>query len=171
MIQDKSKILKRLEYWMENILEAPNKNLGGWSLCPFAKKARLNNKIHISFVDWSNLDQEINLCLPKLKEKDVCVLLFDHKEINNNKLIVYAYNKNKSLMKDNYIIIVDHPEEKETLNGQSTHFEEAGIILLFNLEKLNKATMYLKDKGYFKYWPLERIAEGVDWRLTNDICE
>ena len=150
MIQDKQNTIKKLYDWMENFLEIPRESLGGWALCPFAKKARLKNRIHISFIDWSNLDKEIELSINALKEKEVGALLFDPSEMNNTELQKYINDKlNPRLMKNNHIVIVDHPEEKETLKGLSTHFGEAGIILVFELDKLNKATMYLKSEGYF----------------------
>jgi hypothetical protein len=165
MIKDKEAIIDRLTHWMKNVLEKPNKNLGGWSLCPFARKARINNQIYISFIDWINIDDEIDKSLLNLEKKDVCVLLFDPKELNNNKLFDYIYNKNKVLMEKDYLLIMDHPDEKEELNGISTHFQHAGIVLVFKLHKLNSATKYLEEKGYFKHWPKDRIEEGINWRL------
>lgn len=172
MIENKEEIIKQLYDWMKDFLEAPNEKLGGWSLCPFANKARTNNKMHISFIDWSNINEEIDEAILKLDEKEVGVLLFDPKEIDNNELLVYAYDANKILMKKNYVLIMDHPYENEILNGININFGVAGIILVFKLDKLNNATRLLKAKGYFKHWPQERIKEGINWRFKNeDICE
>jgi hypothetical protein len=68
-------------------------------------------------------------------------------------------------MEKDYLLIMDHPDEKEELNGISTHFQHAGIVLVFKLHKLNSATKYLEEKGYFKHWPKDRIEEGINWRL------
>lgn len=167
MIANKEKTIERLTNWMENVLEKPREKLGGWPLCPFAKKARTNNGIYISFIDWTNIDEEIYKSLLNLEEKEVGVLLFDPEELNNNKLFDYIYHKNKKLVKKNYVLIMDHPDEKEELNGISTHFQYAGIVLVFKLDKLNSATKLLKEKGYFKYWSKDRIEEGVNWRLKE----
>ena len=33
--------------WMQEFLEQPNPNLGNWAPCPYARAARVNNKIKI----------------------------------------------------------------------------------------------------------------------------
>lgn len=172
MIKNKEEVINKLYNWMKDFLEVPNEKLGGWSLCPFANKARKNNKMYISFIDWENINEEIDKAILSLDDKEVGVLLFDPKEINNNELLVYLYDANNILMEKNYVLIMDHPDENEILNGINTHFGIAGIILVFKLDHLNNATRLLKAKGYFKYWPQDRIREGINWRFKNeDICE
>jgi hypothetical protein len=172
MIQNKIEVLDKLYLWMENVLEKPRKELGGWSLCPFAKKARTQDKIYVSFIDWQNIHAEIKKSFIELESKEVGVLLFDPKEINSIELGYFVVNINESIMKHNYIIIPDHPDNNEILNGINTHFNEAGIILVFKLDFLNKSALFLKEKGYFYHWPKNRIKEGINWRYNNkDLSE
>ena len=36
-----------IERWVETFVEVPNPALGGWSPCPYARQARLNNEYDI----------------------------------------------------------------------------------------------------------------------------
>ncbi len=46
-------ITEELLAWSENFLEKPNKELGGWAVCPYAKAARLKNQLKIVEVEYS----------------------------------------------------------------------------------------------------------------------
>ena len=153
---------------MENFLEKPNDAVGGWPLCPFAKKARISDKMYISFIDWDNFNKEINKSLPMLEHKDIAVLMFEVNEINSDQLMDYIYYVNQMLMQKNYVLIADHPMYKEELNGVNIHFGEYGLILIFKLDKLNQLALHLKEKGYFKFWPKERIKQNINWRFKNE---
>ena len=40
-------ITEEILEWSEKFLEIPSKKLGGWSVCPYAKAARLKNEVKI----------------------------------------------------------------------------------------------------------------------------
>ena len=40
-------ITEELLSWSENFLEKPSKDLDGWTVCPYAKAARLKNQVKI----------------------------------------------------------------------------------------------------------------------------
>ena len=46
-------ITEEILEWSENFLEKPSDKLGGWSVCPYAKSARLKNQVKIVEVEKS----------------------------------------------------------------------------------------------------------------------
>ncbi len=45
-------ITEEILEWSENFLEIPSKKLGGWSVCPYARAARLKNEVKIIEVPY-----------------------------------------------------------------------------------------------------------------------
>ena len=56
-------ITKEILEWSENFLEIPSKKLGGWSVCPYAKAARLKNEVKIVEVEQRNKIKNLSLLL------------------------------------------------------------------------------------------------------------
>jgi len=46
-VYSKKKIINDVRKWSEHFLEIPNKHLGGFPACPFAKKTWQDNKVII----------------------------------------------------------------------------------------------------------------------------
>jgi hypothetical protein len=157
-------IIKQLHEWMVEFLERPDPLLGDWSPCPYARQARLNNKIDIRFSEVDNLLKSVKQSLPILEEKDVIIICFDHNYIDKKVLAQFVKDTNKEIMKDNYVILEDHPNEVEFVNGLLMNFNYCGLLLIQKLDKLKAASDKLRSKGYYDVWGKQELDDVVNWR-------
>lgn len=157
--------IKLLE-WMKNFVESPHSFLSGWAPCPYAKAARLNNRIEIIFSSVENLKLSIIKNLHLLDIKDVLIVCFDHTLISSKNIEQVVNKFNKELMLNDYVILEDHPEQEEILNSVKMNFGYCGLLLIQRLSKLNKAAEQLKNQGYYDCWPKENLDDVVNWRYA-----
>lgn len=163
---DQSHIKKELLKWMEEFVEKPHPSLGGWPPCPYARQARVNNKIEIRFSEPDILAFDVYKSLCKLDEgKEVIIVCFDHTKIGAEFTQELVAALNKELLKTNYVILEDHPDAREYINGVRMNFGHCGLLLVSKLDMLNTASEQLKAKGYYDHWSQENLDEVVTWRF------
>jgi len=157
-------ILSKLSKWLTSFVEVPNPNLGDWAPCPYARQARVNNKVAIKFSEINEFDASINESIEILGHKEVVVICFNHLDIDPTSLQNYVKKANETLMPMNYVILEDHPEAVENINGVCMNFGECGLLVLQKLDKLNDASNQLREKGYYEHWSQEDLDSVVSWR-------
>jgi len=150
--------------WMKKFVEKPNSALGEWSPCPYAKSARLNNKIAIISCFAKNLTEEVNENLSLLETSEVVVICFDHNDISASDCELLVEELNSKLMYDDYVILEDHPDSIESVSGVRMNFGECGLFVIQKLSKLNEASNKLKSAGYYDYWDQKSLDNVVTWR-------
>jgi hypothetical protein len=166
---DKEYISNELQKWMVDFVEKPNALLNGWAPCPYARQARVEGKVEILFSDTSRLKTNVMSYLHLLDEKEVLVVCFDHTEIEPEVLSNVVHDINVSLHDLGFIVLEDHPDDKEILNGVTMNFGKCGILFVQRTDKLNTATETLKQKGYYDHWPQENYDDVVGWRYHDDL--
>jgi hypothetical protein len=149
---------------MTDFIEVPNPKLGDWAPCPFARQARVNNNISIKFADIMELTPMIRESLDILESKEVVVVCFDHRLINPVELQAYVEGMNKTLLTMNFVILEDHPDSPEYINGVKMNFGLCGLLVIQKLDKLNKASDQLREKGYYNNWSQQDLDSVVSWR-------
>jgi hypothetical protein len=150
--------------WIENFLEKSNSNLGNWAPCPYARQARVNNSVSIKFAETREFDDVVRESLETLENKEVVVVCFDHLTIDPISLQDYVKNMNNMLLPINYVILEDHPDSPEYINGVCMNFGKCGLLLIQKLDKLNSASDQLRDKGYYSHWTRDNLDDVVNWR-------
>ena len=70
------------------------------------------------------------------------------------------------MLKD-YVVLEDHPESEEFINGVKMNFGACGLMILQRLSKLNTAADQLQKKGYYNTWSKENLADVVNWRYIS----
>jgi hypothetical protein len=161
---DQHEIRNSLFEWLTTFVETPNNKLGNWPPCPFARKARLSDGISIKFGSFTEFDYLIKESLETLTLKEVVIICFDHTVIESALLQKYVQDKNKFLMPLNYVILEDHPDIIEHINGVNMNFKKCGLLIFQKLNKLNEASDQLKSKGYYDVWSKEELDDVVTWR-------
>lgn len=158
-------IVSKLTKWMTEFVEVPNPKLGNFPPCPYARQARINNKIEIVYSPHDVIPATVEQHLSKLEDKDVIIVYFDHKMIRPDALaeLVQAYNEN-FLMPRNYVALEDHPDAVEYVNGVHMNFGECGLLIVSKLDKLNEASDKIRVKGYYDNWSQEELDSVVTWR-------
>ena len=147
--------------WMEEFVEKPNPLLGNWMPCPFARKARLANKIAIVEGQDAYSDSLSDLDWNK---KDVYVFWYPTEKYTGKEITDLTEKLNQKLMPKNIVVLDDHPNNVETINGVCMNFGQATLLIVQKLDELNSASEQLKEKGYYDKWSTHNLAEVVDWR-------
>ena len=161
---NKDDIVSKLSHWLTSFIEVPNPKLGDWAPCPYARQARVNNNISIKFAEVFEFDDIIRESLETLENKEVVVVCFDHHIIDPISLQIYVKNMNDMLLPINYVILEDHPDSPEYINDVCMNFGECGLLVIQKLDKLNKASDQLREKGYYDVWTKEDLDTVVSWR-------
>lgn len=167
---DQELIKQQLNEWMINFVEKPNPQLGNWAPCPYARKARIENKIVILFAETSDLEKAVEDALPLLEGKEAFAMCFDHTQITPQELEQRIQKLNSNLMPRNYVILEDHPDNQEYIAGVRMNFNGCGLLLVQSLTQLNDAASKLKDKGYYNVWSRKNLDYVVNWR-TNEVLQ
>lgn len=158
-------IEQKLTDWMVNFVEQSHRGLGQWAPCPYARQARINNQIKIVHSDHQRLMATVEQQLPELEHKEVVVICFDHTKISAQDLekLIKVYNQ-QVLMARNYVILEDHPDAVELVNGVHMNFGHCGLLVIQRLDKLTTASEQLKSKGYYNTWSQSELDQVVTWR-------
>ena len=162
---DEQSIKLKLNQWLVDFVEKPNSLLNNWSPCPYARQARVADQIHVVFDSPLEIAQYIS----KLDTHDVVVLCFDHTKFSASQIELFAKHINSILIWRDCVVLEDHPDSEEFINGAKMNFGECGLMILQRLSKLNTAADQLRDKGYYNTWSEDNLDQVVNWRY--DICK
>lgn len=157
---------KQLINWMKTFVEVPHPTLGDWPPCPYARHARIDNKIAFIESKFGNLVNTVEQNLVLLDTKDVLVIWFDHNDVDPVTLSGFVRAHNELLMPRDYVILEDHPDALEFVSGVNMNFGKCALLLVQRLSKLNKASDQLQLKGYYQHWDNAAYEEVVSWRYT-----
>ena len=164
---DQLKIKEKLNQWMVEFVEVNNSALNNWPPCPYAKAARLGNAIDIVFADIADLVKVVTASRTQLEQKDVVVVCFDHNQIGPESLQEFVAGMNQTLMPADYVILEDHPDAPEYVNGVRMNFGLCGLLVIQKLSKLNNAADKLRSQGYYDSWDQKALDEVVTWRYEK----
>ena len=154
--------------WMKDFVEKPNPLLKNWAPCPYARQARIADKIKVYWSHQADIQNVISTSLMQLEDNDAVIIAFDHNLIEAQELAdkVNAWNKNW-LMPNDFVILEDHPDTEEYVNGVKMNFGKCGLIILQRLSELNHASDTLDQKGYYDVWGEDELKFVRDWRVTK----
>jgi hypothetical protein len=162
---EEREIREKLNDWINNFVGKPNKLLNNWPPCPYARQALFSNLVEVIFKDSSrDLDSLITSNLYRLSTLDVLIFCIDPKEISATVLAEKVDILNQLLKKYDYVLLEDHPDNPEILNGVPMNFGECSLVLAQKLSKLTDASKQLEENGYYKHWPKENLDYVVNWR-------
>lgn len=150
--------------WVENFVEQSNPSLNGWSPCPFARRSRLENKLHIC--QGSELSQDVTDLVSSWDDKnDVVIFVYNKEKYTVDELSTYIEQINMERALPNDILILeDHPDDPEVVNGVSLNQGQYILVLCQRFSKVNLASAELKDQGYYDLWPKEYFDRVAGWR-------
>ena len=164
----KKDIIEDVRKWSEHYLEIPNKHLGGFPACPFAKKTWADNKVVVEVKRKNKwYKTELNAHLKQLDFSVHEILIFCDPYFNYSleefQDIIDAYNNWYN--KKDVFFMGFHPhnpaneEEQEFLvtpNGNTPIVEDAidySMMLAQKFSQLQEASDKLHKAGYYDKWP------------------
>lgn len=133
-----------IENWISRI-SAPREELGGFSVCPYAKGA----EYELIETDGSDIDP------PPWDFELIIYKLPDHYTIDEVCAIANEYNK---LYSD--LVFLPDPKDRYTeINNVQTNNGEFNLILCQWRDNLNTARQKLKNTSYYQFWAIEYLEE------------
>jgi len=142
-----------IDHWIETFLEVPNPDLGGWSPCPYARRARLDRTYQVrvgthSYWDLAPLSwQGIGSC-------QVVIYAYDPLGLDADR-----FEKDIDLANRHYLVphdliaLADHPDLVETVNGVVMNQGRYALILVQSLTDLDQKAAAVARKGFYDSWP------------------
>lgn len=152
--------------WITGFVEKPNPLLNGWAPCPYARAARMQNKIRIDIgiAPWLDLRQ---LSWHGMADLDVIVKIYDPTEWSFDRFrSEWQSAQTEFLTGKDLLCLEDHPDEVETMNGVVMNQGTWALLLIQQQSKLEEAARQLANKGYYDGWP-EPYLESV-WQNRSD---
>ena len=175
-MQLERQIKKDVRKWSEHFLEIPNKHLGGFPACPFAKKTWKDKKVLIKTkIKNKWYKTQLNGHLEKINFNKHEILIFCDPYFNYSleefQDIIDAYNNWYN--KKDIFFMGFHPhnpaneEEQEFLvspNGDTPTIESNllySMMLIQKFSQLQEASDKLHRIGYYKLWPKRYYQDVV----------
>lgn len=153
--------------WIREFVEKPNALLNNWPPCPYAKEARLKNKVRICMTSLENLEQTFSeeVLLLESSNHEVSVVALNKgvlMSVTEAKELIHAL-RHKWSARDIYILM-DHPEIKEVTRGLCMNQGTYQIFFLQRLSSLKKAEGELEKAGYYSDWDSDYYQRVVQSR-------
>ena len=154
---------KDLIEWIERISQAKDE-LGGFSICPFAKKALEEKKVF-----WSYISQECEAYILRYIETtpDFEIIIFYNlkKNLTDDDLKVIISKLQEKM--PNLVFLKDHPDNPGFINGVNTSNKQYPTILVQPRNKLEEARNKLLKTKYYHYWSEEYKKEIFGYGSKN----
>jgi hypothetical protein len=141
-----------IERWMANFLEVPHPALGGWTPCPYARRARLDRDFEVRL--GRNPFEDLIAVSYGTLPCSVVIFAYDpkfHPYEQFHAEIEFA-NTNHLVSKD-MIALEDHPADAEIVNGVSMNQGTYALALIQTLSDLNSKAHTMAQKSFYNTWP------------------
>ena len=146
-----------IEKWIQYIsIKRPEIN--GFPICPFASRAKYEV---IGSTFYAGLKSSLDI-LHNTDTQVVVIVLDEEYTVEQLKSLCGQYNKN--LMSEDIVILFDHPEDINEINGIKTN-SGMTLILVQRLSDLNEANEILKNTKYYDTWTKEYYEKIVGFRV------
>lgn len=149
--------------WMQDFVEKPNPMLNGWAPCPYARQARLQNRVKVCmgltpYFDlrrWSEIGME---------DLDVIVMIYDP-----DRWPLAQFRADWQAAQQHWLtavglyVLEDHPDAQEQVRGVCMNQGTYALLFLQEHHKLEQAAQQLAAKGYYDHWPehyLQDLFQG-----------
>ena len=159
---------KSLNEWLKRITQSKDE-LGGFAICPFAKKAMESNKVY-----FTTIGAEPVSCIKSYIEftpKDFEVIVFIDllKRLTDGDLLNIIEKCQKGYT--DIIFLKDHPDNPGYINGVSTGNGEYPLILAQPRKRLEECRDKLKQTSYYDKWSDEYKSEIWSYGYEDKISK
>ena len=155
-----------IKKWLRTFVEVPHPVFAGLPPCPFARQARLKNKIKFAYYAspavWMDLYVDIVRC--DFDKFDVLAMIVEADQFSTTETKRIARDFNKFFKVDDVVVLEDHPDIAETVKGVSLNNGKYILFLAQRLSKLNRFSDQLKKTSYYKNWTRKHLKDVRDWR-------
>jgi len=159
-----------LTNWMKSFVEKPHPFLGGLPPCPYAQKARLDNKVVMKWIGKNEDDGNvfIHIANETFKHTEVLILITDRKRWTWRYTYKLRCELNRLFDKDDKVVLEDHPDYGEKIGNIDMSNGRYTLLFVQKRSKLNRFSKILeKTTDYYKNWSDEEKADIVTWRYGD----
>jgi hypothetical protein len=157
MLLNLKTVTNDIEQWIEQFVEVPHPDLGGWAPCPYARKARLDRDFEIK-LGLAPIHDLCQVSRKGLEGKSVVIFAYDPKDVSYTELSYAIDVCNKEfLLPNNLLSLEDHPDDPEIVNGVCMNNGTYALALVQSLSDLNEKAQLVARKGFYDTWPEEYL--------------
>jgi hypothetical protein len=150
-----------IEQWIVEFVEKPNPLLNGWAPCPYARQARLNDRVEIRQGCFNPIDDLKHITMA---DRDVIAYVYGRERWDSDEFNQLVKTANLvHLSAQGLIALADHPDDVESVTGVIMNQGTYAIVFVQDMAKLDHFAKILADKGFYKDWPedyLQVLFEG-----------
>ena len=148
--------------WITGFVEQPHPGLGGWSPCPFARRARINDLIEIR---PGKIDPYTDLAHIDIGQRDVVILIYDPTAFTAKEFHDQIHNVNTGfLIPQGLFALGDHPDHAETVRGVRMNQGDWALAFVQRKRELEQHARDLARRGYYHGWEETYLTELFDQR-------
>lgn len=148
-----------IETWIENFVEVPHPALGGWAPCPYARRARLDQDFEVRI--GINPYFDLRVVAQTGITKSVVIFVYESTAYTAEQFSTQLEAANvEFLLSKNLLVLEDHPDSPEIVNGVSMNQGTYALALVQSLSDLNEKAKLIARKGFYHSWP-ENYLQGL----------
>ena len=181
-IQQARKIKEDVRLWSKHFLEVPNKHLGGYPACPYARMAWIQDKVQVEVkTKFLSYKKELNEYIYTLdfNIKEILIFCDPFYSYSPNKFHEMTEEYNDKYNKNNMYFMSFPPHNPATTEDQAFLVEPEGhvpdvgnnlkysMMLVQKFSQLQEASDKLRKQGYYKKWPREYYEDVVESRILK----
>jgi hypothetical protein len=161
---------QKIQNWINNFVSQPNAVFGNLPPCPFARKAIVDNKVEfqemIGTTDYATLYQTVfNF---DWDNKDVLCMILPPNHFTATETTQMAKDLNSYFMTRDVVILEDHPDIDENVQGVKLNNGEYILFLAQSLSKLNHFSKLLESGPYYKNWSKSYLQSVKGFRENQN---
>lgn len=165
---EETAIVNQMIHYLESALEKPHPLFGGLSICPFSKKARLQNKVLYQIIDLSfpnsNLEPDSDLLhavkqFSSTNNYEVLLVICPDVQVSVNQMHRLIDHLNEQIISMGLIAFGGHPLDDFNIQGVYTRREPFINITVQTFELLNAARRHLKKTNYYHSWSQANLQQ------------
>jgi hypothetical protein len=175
---DETGMIAKMVQYLDTVLEKPHPVFGGMPICPFSKKARLQNKIFykvlVLTMDQLQAGSELRRAIASFQESHQHdVLLFispDEQALSVEQVQTFVEQLNHVLAPLGLTAFGGHPQDPFNVQGVYTRREPFINLTVQSLSVLQAASSQLARTAYYQHWSAENLRQvGFHDRTTATI--
>jgi hypothetical protein len=142
--------------WVIDFVEKPNSLLNSWAPCPYARRARVEDKFDIR---PGQINPISDAAFQHMENYDVIAYVYAADRFSAAEFNQMVDNLNVwHLQSRGMFALADHPNDVETVNGVVMNQGVWAMCFLQDLNKLNSHARMLADRGFYDSWPDEYLT-------------
>lgn len=169
-------VIATMVQYLETVLEQPHPVFGGLPICPFSKKARLQNKIFYKVLALTmahlQAGSELRQTIASFQESnqhDVLLFISPDETLTVKQVQAFVEQLNATLEPLGLTAFGGHPQDDFHVQGVYTRQEPYINLTVQSLTVLQTASAQLAKTSYYQHWSAENLQQvGFHDRLSVD---